>query len=52
MKERRAVERLVERMYKDRLGRTGRLPDVKEVRDMEKKAGRVARETDGKRTGK
>lgn len=46
MNERRAVERLVERLYRDRLERTGRLPGSKEVREMEKKAADVAREAD------
>lgn len=48
MSERRAVERLVERLYKDRVERTGRLPEAKEVRDMEKKAAKIASVTDNK----
>lgn len=36
MNERQAVERVLERVYKDRLRRTGRLPDAKEQRLMEK----------------
>lgn len=46
MKERRAVERIVERLYKDRLKRTGRLPDREGVREMEKKAVKIAEEAD------
>lgn len=48
MNERRAVERLVERLYKDRLERTGKLPESKEVREMEKKAAKIASLTDNK----
>ncbi|MBE7415996.1 MAG: hypothetical protein HS130_12580 [Deltaproteobacteria bacterium] len=48
MSERRAVERLVERLYKDRLERTGRLPETKEVREMEKKAEKIASVTDNR----
>lgn len=49
MKERKSVERLIERIYKDRLVRTGKLPDSKEVRDIEKAAKKAALETDNKR---
>ncbi|HEY4706311.1 MAG TPA: hypothetical protein VII64_02555 [Thermodesulfobacteriota bacterium] len=49
MKERRAVERLIERIYRDRLARTGKLPGAKEVRAIEKAAREAAQETDNKR---
>lgn len=52
MNERRAVEKLVERLYKDRLGRTGKLPEAKEVREMEKKAADIARKAGNKANGK
>ncbi len=52
MKERRAVERLIERIYKDRLARTGKLPDSKEVKAIEKAARKAAQETDNKRAGR
>lgn len=47
-KERRAIERVVERIYKDRLKRTGRLPGAKEVRAIEEKA-RSAAESAGRK---
>lgn len=37
MNERRAVERVMARVYKDRLKKTGRLPDGNAMRMMEKK---------------
>ncbi len=43
MNERRAVERVMARVYKDRLKKTGRLPDGKEMRVMEKKIIESAR---------
>lgn len=48
MKERKAVERLIERMYRDRLKRTGKLPGQAEVREMEKNAHDTARKADNK----
>ncbi|MDP2689923.1 MAG: hypothetical protein Q8P48_07400 [Deltaproteobacteria bacterium] len=42
MKQREAVERVVGRIYRDRLEKTGRLPAPKEVREMEKKAREAA----------
>lgn len=42
MKEREAVERVVGRVYRDRLERTGSLPAQAEVREMEKKAREAA----------
>ena len=48
MSERRAVEKLVERIYKDRLKRTGRLPSGKETREIEGKAKKAAMDTENK----
>lgn len=42
MDRRKAVEKIIERIYKDRLKRTGRLPAVSEIREMEKKAAGAA----------
>lgn len=44
-----AVEKLIKRIYRDRLVRTGKLPDAKEVREIEKTAQETALETDNKR---
>lgn len=46
MKERAAVERLMKRIYEDRLRRTGKLPDRDDVRDIEKKAKKTAEDFD------
>ena len=46
MKEREAVERVVGRVYKDRLERTGRLPAPSDVREMERKAMEAAENLD------
>lgn len=46
MRERKAVEKVVERLYKDRLERTGRLPSGKETRDMERKVRKAAEASD------
>ncbi len=40
--ENNAVEKVISRVYKDRLKRTGRLPDPKDVRAMEKKVKEAA----------
>lgn len=42
MKEAEGVERVVGRVYRDRLERTGRLPEAREVREMEKKVKEAA----------
>lgn len=44
--ENKAVEKVVERVYRDRLKRTGRLPGAKEVREMEKKVKAAAERAD------
>ncbi|MBI5970864.1 MAG: hypothetical protein HY884_06890 [Deltaproteobacteria bacterium] len=43
MNERRAIERVMARVYKDRLKKTGRLPCGKEMRMLEKKVIEAAR---------
>jgi len=52
MKEREAVERVVGRVYRDRLERTGTLPTQAEVRNMEKKAREAAEATDKRKKSK
>lgn len=52
MEKREAVERVIRRIYEDRLRRTGKLPRAQEVRDMEKKAGRAAEEFDNRKSRK
>lgn len=44
--ENKAVEKVVARVYRDRLKRTGRLPDAKEVRLIEKKVKEAAEGAD------
>lgn len=44
--ENKAVEKVIERVYRDRLKRTGRLPDAKEVREIENKAKEAAEMAD------
>ncbi len=44
--ENRAVEKVIERVYRDRLKRTGRLPGAKEVREIEKKVKDAAQRAD------
>lgn len=51
MSKDRPVERLTERMYKDKLQRTGRLPSGREVREMEKKAIATAERAERKKNG-
>lgn len=46
MNERRAVERVLERVYKDRLRQTGRLPDARETRQLEKTVREAAESAD------
>ncbi|MDO8426210.1 MAG: hypothetical protein Q7T24_01695 [Deltaproteobacteria bacterium] len=48
MSERKAVERVIGRMYKDLLMKTGRLPKKKELKEMEAKAKRAAEEADNR----
>lgn len=48
MKERKALERVLERVYKDKLRQTGRLPDAKETRAMEKKVREAAENADNR----
>ena len=48
MKERKAVERVLERVYKGKLRLTGRLPDAKETRTMEKKIREAAENADNR----
>ena len=50
--ERKAVESLVTRMYRHKLKTTGRLPDGKEVRKMEKEARESGHRVDTKRERK
>lgn len=52
MKERAAVERVIKRIYEDRLRRTGKLPGKAEVREMESKASKAAEEFDNRKTRK
>lgn len=49
MNERQAVERVLERVYKDRLRQTGRLPDAREQRLMEKTIRDAAESADKKK---
>lgn len=46
MNERKAVERVLERVYKDRLRRRGTLPDARETRQMEKMVREAAESAD------
>ncbi|MFQ5737116.1 MAG: hypothetical protein ACE5GY_09710 [Thermodesulfobacteriota bacterium] len=48
MKEREAVERVVGRVYRDRLERTGRLPAPEQVRRIEKEVREAARSVEAK----
>lgn len=41
-RENSAVEKVISRVYKDGLKRTGRLPDSKEIRAIEKKVKEAA----------
>lgn len=52
MKERAAVERLIRRIYEDRLRRTGKLPGKAEVRDIESRASRAAEGFDNRKKKK
>ncbi len=47
---REAAENLTGRQYKELLKRSGRLPTSKEVRELEKRSERIAREVDYKRS--
>ncbi|MEK6760005.1 MAG: hypothetical protein AABY51_09560 [Deltaproteobacteria bacterium] len=49
MNERQAVERVMERVYKDRLRQTGRLPDAREQRLIEKTIRDAAESADKKK---
>ena len=46
MSKAKVVERVVGRMYKDRLEKNGRLPGGKEVREMKSKAIKAAERVD------
>ena len=46
MKERKAVENVVARIYKDSLKKTGKLPDGAQVREMETKVKQAAENAD------
>lgn len=52
MKERAAVERLIKRIYAERLKRTGRLPDAAESRDVERLAVKTAEAADNRKNRK
>ena len=45
---REATERLTARIYREKLEKTGRLPDGKETREMERKAVKIAEEVESK----
>lgn len=49
MKEQKAVEKVLERVYKDRLRQTGRLPDGRETRAMEKIVKEAAQSADNRK---
>lgn len=49
MKENRAVEKVIERVYKDRLVRTGRLPSSKETKEIERKVRQAAETSENMR---
>ncbi len=49
MRENEAVERVVARVYRDRLMKTGRLPDGRETREIEKKVKEAVAAEDRKR---
>lgn len=49
MKERDAIERVVKRMQIDRLTKTGRLPDAKQLRNIEDKVKRIAQESENRK---
>lgn len=46
MSEKDAVARMVKRMLKDKLRRTGQTPDAKDTRVIERRAQKIAQETD------
>ncbi|MBI5492008.1 MAG: hypothetical protein HY893_03650 [Deltaproteobacteria bacterium] len=52
MSERKAVESVIGRMYRDHLIRTGRLPKSRELKEMEKKAKKAAEESDNRKARK
>lgn len=52
MKERKAVERIIKRIYDERLKRTGKLPQSGEIREIERKARTAAEQTDNRRNRK
>ncbi len=52
MDKRKAVEKVVGRMYRHYERTTGRLPDAKAVRDMEARAAKAAQAADDKRRGR
>jgi hypothetical protein len=52
MDKRKAVEKIVGRMYRHYEKTTGRLPDGKAVRDMQARAEKAAQAADKKRRGR
>jgi len=52
MKERDAVERLIKRIYDDRLRRTGKTPEAGEARELERRVMAAAERTDNTRDRK
>ncbi|MBI5237774.1 MAG: hypothetical protein HY887_05055 [Deltaproteobacteria bacterium] len=52
MDKRKAVEKIVGRLYRHYEKTTGRLPDGKAVRDMEVRVEKAAEKADNKRQGR
>lgn len=52
MNERKAVEKLIKRIYDERLRRTGRLPATGETRDIERKAVETAEAAENRKNRK
>ncbi len=52
MSERKAVERVIGRMYRDHIIKTGRLPKSRELKEMESKAKKAAEEADNRKARK
>jgi len=50
--ERKAVEKLIKRIYDERLRRTGRLPSTGETRDIERKAMETAEAAENRKSRK
>ncbi|MBI5810365.1 MAG: hypothetical protein HZB21_04160 [Deltaproteobacteria bacterium] len=49
MEERKAVERVIERMYRHHVKTSGAVPDAKTRREMERKAVKAAESADNKK---